>query len=249
MTHPTYSQELQILLGEWLTYTALNRYNFEMAWNDDIPKNLSDAEMFETCPLYYNASTIYGYVSNFLNKLEIVTPKPKSGMDIANCKYSDISHRIHENIRHLNYIPPFIEIADYRGYFGESEQDIFSIDEKCRPMIIRLIDEGFCAKSGEDYSWTSKFRPYLESYNVWKSPEELIRIKASEASEASEESLLIARINTFVQDNETAKKVAETVFGANEVEFDLEKHMISETLEVPEMPSKTVFKWCGPKLG
>ena len=244
MTYPSYSEELQILLGEWLTYTTLNRYNFQMAWNEEIPQGLSDAEMFETCPLYYNASTIYGYVSHFLNELEIVTPNLVSGADTAKCKYDEVSQRIRKNISHLSYLPPFIEIVDYRGYFGESERDTFSIDERCSPMINRLNEEGFCAKNGDIYNWTSKFRPFLESYNVWKSPAELLRCKALEVSE---ESGLVARINAFVQANETGKQVAETVCGNNEDDFHLEKYMIAETLDTPKMPSKIVFKWCGPK--
>lgn len=237
---PDYTLELKILLAEWAVYTGLNRYNSEMSWNGEIPKNLSDAEMFESCPLYHVASRIYNDISWFLGRVNIVNSGPIE--DRAICKYVEIPDQIKNNITRLDHIP-FIPIAEYVGYFGKSERDAFFTEEACKPILNRLVNEGYCEQNGQEYNWTNKMRPYLEACNVWKSPEDQLEY---EKSQDSFESDLIARINNFVRGNAIAKAEADKVFGSHGIEFRLENYMTHESVEEPEPEPPIVFKWFGP---
>lgn len=241
----TYPDDLKVLLSEWLIYTALNRYNFEMSWNEDIPQGLSDAEMFETCALYPAYNRIYGDVSWFLYRLKIV----KSGQDEdhAICKYNEIPDRIRQNIHDLTYIP-FIQIADYVGYFGKSERDRFEVEDRCKPIVDAFIREGYCEKNDGNYNWTSKFRAVLESENVWETPEEII---AKEENQSSFEQKLFERMNVFIRENQgtghSLLRDMEANLDLTDPNFQIENHFLPETSEKPDTENRIIFKWFGPK--
>ena len=246
---PNYSEELQILMGEWLAFAAISKYHFHMSRTGDSPKGLSDSEMFESYPIYSESHTIYGDATHFLGAVGIV--RSDKHYDYANCKYREIPLLIRANIKNLRWQVPFISVADYIGYFGSSERDYFYVDEKCNPLINRLIVEGLCRRLDNRYFWTRKFRPLLESNGVWASAEQ--EKNENYAREQFLESMskdLKKRLNYLAATDQLIMAVKtlsdETELSFSEAQPLLREYMFPKIWSRPKKNADIIFKWFGP---
>jgi len=244
------SRELKVLAGEWVTFFAINRYNQQGADWGEFPPNLSDSVMFESYQMNDSSHVVFGDAYQFLERVGVI--KRQSRNFIANCNYSEISRTISSNLDNAGFTLDYSFFnlpGNWLGYFGKSERNFVTIEEKCKPLFDRLNSEGFCRQLDNRYYWTPKIRPMLELYGQWASSNDSThsieeKLMASLSSSLKDRLYHLASANQKVM----ACKVLKDQMGVG-VSLSkpfLENYMFPKIWGKSEDEKSIVWEWFGP---
>ncbi|MEP1229975.1 MAG: hypothetical protein ABJG88_04815 [Litorimonas sp.] len=177
----SFTPKIRALMGEWLTHAA-----FEMPremYNDSTGENLSLRDFFlrgafdRDLGCMFNLTDKYGsqkiYTAGLLLNHKIVggAQRPENRYDYKPLvTYDEVIDTFLENLD-----PENNPISPYFSYFSNgqtnSEDEAFTFDEGCWPLIEAMIVEDFILHKNQQYYWTEKTRPLFEYMNVGKSRE------------------------------------------------------------------------------
>ena len=180
-----FSPELLALMGEWLTFFQVGKENGLSC--DKVP---TIRDFFETGRISAN-----GAFSDALIEYGLPTTKRSVYLESFLKSYGVISDA-HDDIENYRYLKPIIGYDDVRNTFRknlssgkaaifpcfawfsqcfmpQAESVPFSHDLGCRPLLEAFSTEGYIARRGETFHWTSKIRPMMEILDQWETRQEL----------------------------------------------------------------------------
>ena len=234
------SDEIEILLGEHLAYSAINHY-YHFTHPEFFPDfkdgDMTQKEMFEN--VFFERE----YDANLTNSAYLFDQVGISfSGKMGSCKYEQIRQIICQNIKNLK--------GSFLVHFGaactKSEKDYFTIEQGCKPLFEQFVTEGYCTYLNNRFYWTVKIRPILEVLGFWeskKSPTKNERILASLSPGLIKQLNYYAATDQLIMAIKTLRESKQ--LGLSASKFFLEEFMFPETWGKKREP--ILVTWHGPE--
>ncbi len=166
-----FSDELQVLMGEWLTYYVVNQYNLATSGDEG---EVADSTFFENCVFSTARGGPFSDAHYFLDEVGVVQWENCPHTCTSACTYKTVRTTIHDNIYKIKYpvFSYFISMAEWNDCLTNCEREYFKIAVKCQPLFDAFIRENYVQNLDNRYYWTSKIRPLIERYSsYWNAPD------------------------------------------------------------------------------
>lgn len=151
------SNDIEILMGEWLTYKAMDLYRrgpYSCEPGNDYNK-ISNTVLFETIDFSLGACWFMSFVYPLFLDLKILIPTKSPHHYKAGCSFKNVKLTITKNLNDLRCSAL---------HYVLSEEDIpwdagvsFQVEKGCDPLMNAFVREGYAIKRGRLYVWEAKF--------------------------------------------------------------------------------------------